>query len=79
MDYDSEPYGYFSVDPPKFAAQFKGKSVRDQFRVGVDVDYVSRATISVTSAARAIREASRVVARALLSPEMVKSPGQPLP
>jgi NosR/NirI family transcriptional regulator, nitrous oxide reductase regulator len=79
VDYDSEPYGYFSVDPPKFAAQFKGKSVRDQFRVGVDVDYVSRATISVTSAARAIREASRIVARALLSPEMVKSPGQPLP
>ena len=24
--YDSEPYGYFSVEPPKFAAQFKGKT-----------------------------------------------------
>jgi transcriptional regulator of nitric oxide reductase len=74
VDYDSEPYGYFSVEPPKFAAQFKGKSVRDQFRVGVDVDAVSRATISITSASRAIREASRLVARALLSPDAVKPP-----
>ena len=23
VDYDSEPYGYFSVQPPEFAAQFK--------------------------------------------------------
>lgn len=72
VDYDSEPYGYFSVDPPKFAAQFKGKSIRDPFRVGVDVDAVSRASISVTSAARAIRDSARLVARALLSPESVK-------
>ena len=75
VDYDSEPYGYFSVDPPKFGAQFKGKSVRDQFRVGVDVDGVSRASISITSAARAIRDSARIVARALLTPEMVKTPG----
>ena len=26
VTYDSEPYGYFSVEPPKFAAQFKGKT-----------------------------------------------------
>lgn len=75
VDYDSEPYGYFSVDPPKFGAQFKGKSIRDQFRVGVDVDAVSRATITMTSAARALRDSSRLVARALLSPDMVKSSG----
>jgi hypothetical protein len=24
MDYNSEPYGYFSVDPPKFVEQLKG-------------------------------------------------------
>src|SRR5215470_18178268 len=50
-----EPYGYFSVDLPKFAAQFKGKDIRDPFKVGADADAVSRATISVTSASRAIR------------------------
>jgi NosR/NirI family nitrous oxide reductase transcriptional regulator len=72
VDYDSEPYGYFSVDPPEFAAQFAGKSIRDQFRVGADVDAVSRATLSVNSAARAIRDASRQVARALLTPDAVK-------
>jgi len=72
VDYDSEPYGYFSVEPARFAAQFKGKSVRDPFRVGVDVDAVSRASITITSAARAIRESARLVARALLTPTAVK-------
>jgi transcriptional regulator of nitric oxide reductase len=72
VTYDSEPYGYFSVQPPKFAAQFKGKSVRDPFRVGGDVDAVSRASITIGSAARAIRDSSRMVARQLLPPEVVK-------
>jgi NosR/NirI family nitrous oxide reductase transcriptional regulator len=63
-----EPYGYFSVDLPEFAAQFKNKNIRDGFKVGVDVDAISRATISVTSASRAIRNSSRKVARAYLTP-----------
>jgi NosR/NirI family transcriptional regulator, nitrous oxide reductase regulator len=72
VDYNSEPYGYFSVDPPKFAAQFKGKSIRDQFRVGGDIEAVSRASITMNSAARAVRDSSRQIARALLSPDAVK-------
>ena len=63
-----EPYGNFSVDTPGFAAQFRGKSIRDAFKVGVDVDAVSRATISVTSASRAIRNSARLAARQLLPP-----------
>jgi electron transport complex protein RnfG len=63
-----EPYGYFSVDPPEFAIQFKGKSVRDPFKVGGDIDAVSRATLTVTSATRAIRNGARRVATALLPP-----------
>jgi len=63
-----EPYGYFSVDLPEFAEQFRNKNIRDGFKVGVDVDAISRATISVTSASRAIRNASRKVARAYLAP-----------
>jgi len=70
--YNSEPYGYFSVEPPKFAAQFKGKSIRDPFRVGGDVDAVSRASISIGSAARAIRDSSRMIAKQLLPAEAVK-------
>ena len=66
VDSDTEPYGYFSVEPPQFAAQFKGKSVRDAFRVGGDVDAVSRASLSVGSATRAIRDSARMVAKALL-------------
>jgi len=71
VDFDSEPYGYFSVEPPKFAAQFRNKSVKDPFRVGVDVDAVSRASLSVASATRAIRDSSRMVASKLL-PDAVK-------
>jgi NosR/NirI family transcriptional regulator, nitrous oxide reductase regulator len=63
-----EPYGNFSIERAEFAAQFRGKSIRDAFKVGVDVDAVSRATISITSASRAIRNSSRRVARALLAP-----------
>jgi NosR/NirI family nitrous oxide reductase transcriptional regulator len=63
-----EPYGYFSVDLPEFAEQFKGKSVRDRFQVGTDIDAITRATISVTSASRAVRNSSRRIARAYLVP-----------
>jgi NosR/NirI family transcriptional regulator, nitrous oxide reductase regulator len=63
-----EPYGYFSVDLPEFAAQFKDKDIRDAFKVGDDVDAVSRATMTVTSATRAIRNGSRRLATKLLTP-----------
>jgi len=63
-----EPYGDFSIDRPAFANQFKGKDVRDRFRVGQDIDAVSRATISITSATRAIRDSARRVARQYLTP-----------
>ena len=63
-----EPYGYFSVDLPDWPKQFEGKSIKDTFKVGTDVDAISRATISVTSASRAIRNSSRKIARAYLAP-----------
>ena len=72
LDYDSEPYGYFSVQPPTFVAQFKGKSVRDPFKLGQDVDMVSRASITMNSAVRAIRDSSRAMARQFLNPASVK-------
>jgi NosR/NirI family transcriptional regulator, nitrous oxide reductase regulator len=68
----NEPYGNFSIDPPAFAAQFRGKNIRDAFKVGADIDAVSRATMTVTSAARATRNSARRVARQLLTP-----PAQP--
>jgi NosR/NirI family nitrous oxide reductase transcriptional regulator len=66
VTYNSEPYGYFSVEPPKFAMQFKGKKFSDPFRVGGDVDAVSRASISIGSAARAIRDSARIAVKQLL-------------
>lgn len=64
----NEPYGSWSIEPPAFSAQFRGKSIRDPFRVGADVHAVSRATITIASAARAVRNSSRRVARQLLAP-----------
>jgi NosR/NirI family nitrous oxide reductase transcriptional regulator len=63
-----EPYGDFSIEPPQFAAQFAGKNIRDPFKVGMDIDAVSRATITVTSAVRAIRTSARRVATRVLAP-----------
>ena len=63
-----EPYGYFSVDLPEFAAQFNGKDIRDPFRVGGDIDAISRASITVGSATRAVRNSARRIARQLLTP-----------
>jgi NosR/NirI family nitrous oxide reductase transcriptional regulator len=62
-----EPYGDFSIDRPEFGAQFRGKDVRDAFKLGADVDAVSRATITMSSAVRAIRNSSRRMARQFLT------------
>jgi len=69
-----EPYGSFSIDMPAFPAQFKGKDVRDPFKLGEDIDAVSRATITMSSAVRTIRNASRRVARSLLTPPAAAKP-----
>ena len=64
---NQEPYGYFSVDLPAFAAQFVGKDIRDPFKVGQDIDAVSRASITMNSATRAIRNSARRVAAQVLA------------
>lgn len=72
VDRNTEPYGDISINRPEFPLQFKGKSIRDRFEVGQDVDVTSRATISVRAAAREIRESSRMVARAVLTPDALR-------
>jgi transcriptional regulator of nitric oxide reductase len=74
MDYNSEPYGYFSVDPPKFVEQFRNKSIRDPFQVGRDIAAVSRASITVNHAVRVLRDSSRTMAKTFLTPDQVKPP-----
>jgi transcriptional regulator of nitric oxide reductase len=58
-----EPYGYFSIDLPSFADQFRGKSILDPFSVGRDIDAISRATITVKSATRGIKNSARRIAK----------------
>ena len=64
-----EPYGNFSVEPPAFAAQFAGKSIRDPFKVGEDIDTVSRASITNPSATRAIKNSAWRMATQYLKPQ----------
>lgn len=61
-----EPYGYRSINLPGYRAQFEGKSVLDPFEVGDDIDAYSGATITTVAATRAVRHASRRMARELL-------------
>jgi transcriptional regulator of nitric oxide reductase len=72
VDLNTEPYGHFSVDRPEFAVQFKGKSIRDPFILGKDVDAISTATITLKAAALTIRETSRTVAKAVLTPDALR-------
>lgn len=59
----TEPFGYFSIDPPEFAEQFSGKSIMDPLKEGVDIDSITTATITVDGAARVVRKAARRIAR----------------
>jgi Na+-translocating ferredoxin:NAD+ oxidoreductase RnfG subunit len=63
-----EPYGDFSIDRAEFPAQFRNKDVRDPFKLGGDIDAVSRATITMSAAVRTIRNGSRRIARQLIAP-----------
>lgn len=62
-----EPFGYFSIDLAGFAPQFAGKSILEPLEVGGDIDAVSRATITMEAATRAIRQGARRLARDFLA------------
>jgi len=61
-----EPFGYFSIEPEEFAEQFDNKSILDRFEQGDDIEAISRATITIDSAARVIRLSARKIARQFL-------------
>lgn len=73
VDWNTEPYADISIETPPFPAMFPGKSIRDKFVAGEDVEIMSRATITVRAAAREIRDAARMVARAVLTPDALKA------
>lgn len=57
----------------RFPNQFDGKSITDGFRVGRDIDGVSRATVTSWAVARGIRNAGRRVATAYMNDSAVVS------
>ncbi len=62
-----EPWGPFFIERKDYAPQFIGKSVLDPFEVGEDIDAVTRVTLTMDGAARAIRKSARQIARQYLS------------
>ena len=48
---------------PWFIGQFRGKRIGDAFRVGEDVDGITRATVTSEAVARAVRKSARKAAR----------------
>ena len=61
-------YGDFSIDTAGFKEQFKNKDLRDAFKVGADVDAISRATISVATSLAPSAMAVAVSPGTLLTP-----------
>ena len=64
----NEPYGNFSIDLPRVSGAVSREDHPDPFRVGADIDAVSRATMTVSSASRAVRNSARRIARQYLAP-----------
>ncbi len=54
------------INSEYFPNQFSGKNITEGFRVGRDVDGISRATITSWAVARGVRDAARKVAQAYL-------------
>lgn len=61
------------LDTPTFQPQFRGKSLTEAFRVGRDIDGVSRATITSWATTRGIYNAAREVAAAYLPESGIRS------
>ena len=64
----NEPFRYVSVDPPECAEQCKARSIRNAFKVGADVEAISRASMTVRRATRAVKHSARRVTRQLIVP-----------
>lgn len=54
------------IAEPAFLTQFKGKSVREKFIIGEDLDGIARASVSGEAVARSVRKSARAVARSYL-------------
>ncbi len=61
---ETENYVHYMLTP-SYLKQFIGKSVTDPLKVDIDIDGISRATVSVKALAKTIRLSSRRVAREL--------------
>ncbi len=54
------------MERPEYLQKFLGKSVNDPFEPDKDIDAISRATVSVETMAKTIKESSRIVAADVL-------------
>ncbi|MCK4910024.1 MAG: 4Fe-4S binding protein [Thermodesulfovibrionales bacterium] len=74
VSHKETPNFVHSMLEPGYAMSFAGKPVTDPFAVGMDLDAITRATVSVEALADTVRESSVIAARKILGMN-VKSSG----
>ncbi len=70
----AEPYGYRSIDLPRFTDQFPDRRYRERLRVGDDVDGITGATITMSAATAAIRRSTRRMFREFVKEQLEAQP-----
>jgi Na+-translocating ferredoxin:NAD+ oxidoreductase RnfG subunit len=62
LEHKETPNYVHRMEKPEFLGQFLGKSVNEPLEMDVDIDGISRATVSVKALTESVRESSREVA-----------------
>ncbi len=71
------PSYVWGIEEPWFKEQFKGKSVYDAFRLGEDIDGISRATVTVSAIAEGVRKSAVRIGRERLGLEIAETEENP--
>jgi Na+-translocating ferredoxin:NAD+ oxidoreductase RnfG subunit len=76
LDHKETPAFIKKIEDANYRTQFVGKSVADDFIVGVDIDAVSGATVTTMAAAEAVRKGAHMaaVAKFKMEPKWKKAP-----
>ncbi|MFC1515187.1 FMN-binding protein [Thermodesulfobacteriota bacterium] len=76
LDHRETPAFAKKIEDANYRAQFMGKSVADDFIVGVDIDAVSGATVTTMAAAEAVRKGAHLAAieKFKMEPKWKKAP-----
>ncbi len=75
IEHNETPSYIKGIHEPWFTDQFEGKSVTEPFRIGEDLDGITRATVTVEAIYSSVRDGGRRVAKEVLGLEIPGSAG----